>query len=174
MVYIFIISTSTRDRHNTAVNMDGWKLDNYRANPIVMWSDPAPFSINNPDDNIGTSRVWIEDEKLYAEWKADPTSEIATKIEKKLKNGTSMGASVNFISLGGSFGKGDEAKGGRNETWHFKGQELLSWKITAVPSNPDCVFQKHYIPAKEFERKRKLRLMEIRYKAELKNGEFYN
>ena len=155
--FVFIISTPRRDRHNTSANINGWLLDNYRANPIVMWSDPAPFSGNDADEVIGTSRVWIEDSKLMAEWIPDPTSEIAVKLTKKLQAGTSLGASVKFLPIGdGQYGKGDEAKGGKRETYYYSRQELLSCKIIPIPSNPECIYQKHY----DIDRSRKMQLLE--------------
>lgn len=168
--HVFIISTNDRDRHGSRLNINGWKLDNYRLNPIVHWMEPALFTEDNPDEVIGTSEVWIENHKLYAEWKPDLTSEIARKIERKLKAGTSLGASVNFIPLSGSFGKGAEAEGGKRETYYYSRQELLSWKICAIPSNPDCIYHPHYkgdrgAKAKMISRRMKLMELEVKHNA---------
>jgi hypothetical protein len=145
MAHIFIISTNDRDRNAAIININGWKLGNYQGNPIVQWEIPAMFAPADPDELIGTSRVWFENNKLFAEWYPDPTSEIATKIVKKLTNGTSLGASVNFLPIEGHYGKGSEAKAGSKETYYHEKQELLSWKICRIPSNPFCVYQKHLV-----------------------------
>lgn len=126
MGFVFIISTARRDRHGTTLNINGWDLENYRANPIVLYGDQGSFTLPDPDQAIGTSKVWIENEKLYADWTPDPSSETAAKIVKKLCAGTSLGASVLFLP---------KAK---------DQQELIGWKIVAVASNPDCVYQPLY------------------------------
>src|SRR6185295_14621291 len=62
----FIISSDTKDRHRTVINMKGWNLDNYKKNPIVGYQHNVygdnMCSPPNPDDVIGTSRVWILEE----------------------------------------------------------------------------------------------------------------
>lgn len=164
MGYVFIISTARRDRHNTSLNVNGWKLDNYRANPIVLFGETPMFGIDNVDAAIGTSRVWLEDGKLMAEWAPDPSSEIAAKLEKKLKAGTSLGASVKFIPIGeGRYGTGLEAEGGKRETFYYSRQELIAWKMIAVPSNPDCIYVKNY-KGDYGKRSARMRLMELQAK----------
>jgi len=34
----FTISTPVIDRANDIVNVEGWKLDNYMKNPVVLWA----------------------------------------------------------------------------------------------------------------------------------------
>lgn len=166
--FIFIISTGDRDAHGSRLNMDGWILDRYELNPIVLWMEDNPFLPDDPDTAIGYSRIWFENRKLMAEWIPDPTSKIATKLARKLKGGTSLGASVNFIPHGPvRYGTGDEAKGGKNETLYYSRQELLSWKLCYIPSNPECIYQKNYKGdkgASRMQRDRKIKLIELQLK----------
>jgi hypothetical protein len=141
MAHIFIISTSNKDRSGSVIDVHGWQLDNYRRNPVVQWMTPPLFGSNNPDEVIGTSRVWIENNKLYAEWYPDLSSEIAVKLVKKLANGTTFGASVSFLPIEGHYGEGSEGKGRSEETYYHQKQELLSWKICTLPANAFCLYQ---------------------------------
>ena len=70
---------------------------------------------------------------------------MAEKIFKKIKFGSLRAASVIFSEKGeGNFGKEDEAKGGKNETYYFAGQELLEWSIVNIPSNPSATKRNGY------------------------------
>ena len=56
----FVISDSTRDRHNTVLNQNGWRLDNYMRNPIVGYNHNVYggfFSYPSPDNVIGKSTL---------------------------------------------------------------------------------------------------------------------
>jgi hypothetical protein len=33
-----VISTADLDRHGESINQNGWELENYRKNPVVLWS----------------------------------------------------------------------------------------------------------------------------------------
>ena len=154
----FIISDSTKDRHSTVVNQNGWKLENYLRNPVVgyqhniygagMCTDP------NPDMVIGkAANVRLESGKLMASVVFEPAeiNELAEKIFKKLKFGSLKAVSVGFVEIGeGRYGEGDEARGAKSETYYFSGQELLEFSVVNIPSNPSAVARSpHKIPTVE-------------------------
>lgn len=147
----FIISDATRDRHNTVVNPRGWSLENYNKNPIVAYNHNiygGLFAPANPDSIIGKSVVSIEGEKVIGRVTFEPKeiNELAEKIFQKVKFGTLRSASVGFAEIGkGKFGDSEEErKGGANETYYFKGQELYEWSIVNIPSNPSAVKRSDY------------------------------
>ena len=152
----FIISTSTRDRHKTILNPEGWNLDNYRKNPIVGYQHNiygSMFGDDNPDMLLGHSEVYLDtagDLIGVPEFEPEDINPLAAKIAKKIKFGTIRATSVGFYPLAndkgeeGYYGKGAEARGKENETYYFYGQELLEWSIVNLPSNPDAI--KNAIP----------------------------
>mgnify|MGYP001228172487 CR=1 FL=1 len=143
----FIISTDHKDRHNTVLNMDGWQLDNYRKNPIVLYSHQiagkAFFTPPNPDVIIGKAKnIHVEkilDKKaLVADVFFEPEriNPLAEKIYQKILFGSLGAVSVGFMETGqGKYGTGDEARGMENETYYFAGQELLEFSVVDLPSN---------------------------------------
>jgi len=147
----FIISDTTRDRHRTVVNTDGWKLDNYMRNPIVGYNHNVygggMFTVGSPDDIIGKSEVYKEGNKLIGRVTFEPAdiNPVAEKIFQKVKFGTLRAASVGFSEIGeGKYGEGDQARGAENETYYFGGQELVEWSIVNIPSNPSATKRSDY------------------------------
>lgn len=143
----FGISNQKKDRHGTILNIEGWQLANYRLNPIVGYMHNVYGGFrNDPDDVIGTSKVGIEGEPGKRELLGDVTFEPgdinpkAEKVFQKVLFGSLRAASVGFTPIGkGQWGKGDEAPGGKNETYYYAGQELLEWSIVNIPSNPKAI-----------------------------------
>ncbi|HLN22111.1 MAG TPA: hypothetical protein VK213_13545 [Bacteroidales bacterium] len=143
----FVLSTYNKDRNNTVLNQEKWKLDEFRKNPIVryMHSDGAtPFTSPDPDYVIGQGvATMIEgtgrSAGLVDKLKFDPAgvNTLAETIFRKVLLGTMRAASVMFLEIGkGKWGSGEEAKGRSNETYYTAGQELLEWSIVNIPSNP--------------------------------------
>ncbi|UZS00260.1 hypothetical protein [Chondrinema litorale] len=142
----FVISTATRDRHRTVLNMDNWGLKNYNNNPIVGYQHDVYGNdlckSADPDYVIGHSKVWVENKELIAEptFETADINPLADKIRKKVEFGTLRTTSVGFLPIGkGRYGEGEEAEGKSRETYYYEGQELLEWSIVNIPSNPDAV-----------------------------------
>ena len=138
----FVISNETKDRHGTVLNINGWKLDNYRANPIVGYQHNVYGDLcspPNPDDVIGkTNKLWIEDGQLIASVTFEPAdlNPQAEKIFRKIQFGTLSMASVGFIPLKG-WRQEKDAKGNIIAE-HSDEQELLEWSVVNIPSNPSA------------------------------------
>jgi hypothetical protein len=138
----FVISNETRDRHGTVLRAGGWKLDNYKRNPVVGYNHTLHggfFTNASPDDIIGKGEVYQDGKNLIGRVTFEPPemNPLAEKVFQKVKFGTLRTASVGFIPLGeGEYGKGKEARGGEIETLYLPGQELIEWSIVHIPSNP--------------------------------------
>lgn len=146
----FVISSSAKDRHKTVVNMKNWKLDNYNLNPIVGYQHNVyggnMCTPDDPDNVIGSSRVWFEQrgdkEVMMGEVKFEKAeiNPLAEKIFQKVLAGTLNAASVGFLELGK--GKRTVVRDDNNniidETYFFEGQELLEWSVVNIPSNPEA------------------------------------
>jgi hypothetical protein len=142
----FIISSSDKDRHGTVLNMKGWNLDNFNANPIIGYQHNVyggnMCQPDNPDNVLGPGRAFLEGEKLIGAvtFENKEINPLAEKIFQKVLNGTLRATSVGFLETGdGKYGEGEEQRGGKSETYYFAGQELLEFSIVNIPSNPKAV-----------------------------------
>jgi len=141
----FIISNENRDRHGTVIKLNGWRLDNYRNNPIVgyqhnLYGDMC--NSPNPDDIIGKSEVFVEGKNLIGRLTFEPPeiNPLAEKIFQKVKFGTLRTASVGFMPHKATvYGKGEEAADGKNPTEYYEDVELMEWSIVNIPSNPTAL-----------------------------------
>ena len=138
--YKFVISDETKDRHGTVIKVDGWKLDNYKKNPIVLFQHNSYSS--DPDMVIGRSEVSISDNKLIAVLTLEPEGDnpIADKLAKKLDFGTINTASVGFNPFEWSMGV--STLGEDLDTFFFRDQDLLEWSLVVIPSNPNATQEK--------------------------------
>jgi len=142
----FIISSEKRDRHNTILKLDNWELENYNKNGIVGFEHDLPiydwFITNaNPDRIIGKGKAFKEDKYLIGtvDFEPEDINPLAEKVFRKVKHGTLKSTSVGFYETKkGHYGEGDEARGGKNETYYYGGQELLEFSIVSIPSNTDA------------------------------------
>lgn len=137
----FVISDETKDRHGTILKIDGWKLDNYRKNPIVgyqhnLYGDMC--SPPNPDDIIGRSEVRIEGKQLIARVTFEPAdlNPQAEKIFRKVLFGTLSMASVGFMPLR-EF-RQEKDKAGNIIAEYSDEHELVEWSVVNIPSNPNA------------------------------------
>ena len=142
----FIISSADRDRHRTVLNMKGWDLENFNANPIVGYQHNVygdnMCSGPNPDDVLGPGRAFLEGDKLIGAvtFETKDINPLAEKIFRKVLNGTLRATSVGFLEIGeGKYGDGDQRQGAKDETYYFAGQELLEFSIVNIPSNAKAV-----------------------------------
>jgi len=145
----FVNSTSTKDRHGTILNQDGWDLAAYRSNPVVgyqhnlsggMCTEPNPDFIIGKDINPQVEGP-AGNRSLTGAVQFEPAdiNPLAEKIFRKVLFGSLSRSSVGFIEVGqGNYGEGEEAEGRTNETYFFQGQQLLEWSIVNIPSNPDA------------------------------------
>lgn len=144
----FIISDEALDRHGTVIKMDGWKLDNFKRNPIVMYAHAANRQ-PDPDLVIGRGDVSNDNGKLVGRIQFDTEGEgelenrLAKKVLHKIDNGFLNATSVGFNPL--RWGYGEKEKGEDPDTFYFREQELLEFSVVPVPSNPNAL-------AKEFEK----------------------
>ncbi len=150
----FVLSSSRKDRHGTVLNIDGWALDDYKANPLIGYMHEiygrSFLGSSDPDSVIGKNvGIRFEGEKEKKQMIGDTNFETddinvkADKIFRKVIFGSLRSVSVGFEPIGkGNWGKGSEAIDGEDPTYYFAGQELLEYSIVNIPSNPDAVQRK--------------------------------
>ncbi len=86
----FVVSTDEVDRAGDTIAVDGWRLDSYRRNPVVLWAH------NHTRPAIGRAlNVWPHDHSLMARVDFAPTP-FAQEVAALYKAGYQRGVSVGF------------------------------------------------------------------------------
>lgn len=119
-----IASTASEDRHGEIVEVEGWDLKGYKANPVIL------FGHKHDEPPIGkATRVWVDKtgKKPVLKFKAFITdaTERAREIKQLMAEGIMKTFSVSFRAL--------DAEGNR-----FTKQELLEISAVNVPANAEA------------------------------------
>lgn len=128
----FTISTETVDRYDSTLSQDGWKLTNYRKNPVVCWAHRT-----YTDPPIGKSvDIGVEGGKLRASVEFVPreVSAFAAMIRQLVVRSFLRAASVSWDPLKWVY---NDERG-----WSavdYLEQDLLEWSIVPVPGNPETL-----------------------------------
>lgn len=128
----FVISTSAIDRDTDIIDPNGWKLDHYLRNPVVLWAHDSSCP------PVGKSiRTVVEGGKLISTCKFAPKeiSEFADMIFQMYLEGYMNAVSVGFRALEYSYAEEDTRPWGMN----FIRQELMEYSCVPVPSNPEAL-----------------------------------
>jgi len=138
-----VASTSSKDRMGESINADGWLLDNFKKNPVLLWAHRA--------DQLPIGRVlkvYTEGNSLIAET-AFADHPFAREVEKMVKGGF-----INAVSVGFKPEKYDET-----DASIVKEQTLLELSYVNVPANEESLVTREYkdfkASAKEFEKAEK-------------------
>ena len=128
-----IASSDTKDRDGDVLNPQGWKLERFKQNPVILWS-------HRPDLlPIGKApNAYIQDNQLIVDVEF-AEHEFAQEVKKLVNDGYINTTSVGFMPL--------DDKGQENE--------LLEVSFVNVPSNPDAqVLREFAVMTKAFESKK--------------------
>lgn len=129
--YTFAISTGAVDRERDTVAVDGWQLDNYRKNPVVLWAhDYGGLPVGRAESVIARSG------QLVARMEFVPAEvyPFAETVRQLVDGGFLKATSVGFRPLENGW-KFNDARGG----YDFTKQELLEFSIVPVPANPEAL-----------------------------------
>ncbi len=123
----FVLSTDDVDRHGDVVSADGWVLDSYRENPVLLWA----HDYRKPA--IGRAvKVWVEPHRLLAKMEFAPTP-FAQEVASLYRSGFQWGVSVGFKPL--RYEERRDEKTGAFLGLRFLEQELLEVSAVPVPAN---------------------------------------
>ena len=123
----FVASTGSVDRHGDTVAPEGWRLDAYRENPVVLWA----HDYRRPA--IGRAQsVWRDGGALLARLEFADT-EFAREVDGLYRQGYQQGVSVGFRPL--RFEERRDARTGAFLGIRFLEQELLEISAVPVPAN---------------------------------------
>ena len=126
----FIASTSDVVRDNMSVDADGWQLDNFKRNPVFLWSH------NYYEPPIGkVTHIAVEKDNLVADVVFDQDDPNAVLIERKYRSGILNAVSVGFNIIDYTPSNGKEA-GRATKT------ELLELSGVPVPADPKALAER--------------------------------
>jgi len=124
-----VISSGTVDRDGDMLDPSGWVFNNFKKNPVMLWSHNAGVGERRPP--IGKIEdVQVKDGKVYFTPKFDLKDPFAKEIHRKYKEGFLNAFSVGFLPL-----EWEETETG----YHFKKQEALEFSAVNVPANPEAL-----------------------------------
>jgi HK97 family phage prohead protease len=126
-----VMSTAVLARDGHILVPGGCRLENYRANPIVLWS-------HNPDLPIGNAPdIVVESDKIRARIAFAPAgiSAKADEVCGLMKSGVVRAVSVGFNPIDGEALNASKPRGGQR----FTDWELLELSAVSVPSDPDAL-----------------------------------
>lgn len=137
---------TTKDRDGEVIKSNGWELENYKKNPIVLWAHDYQSPPIGKALNVSVSKGKLLFQVKFADSETYP---FADTIYKLCKGGFINATSVGFIPK-----EWDTAKKEGDPSRTYLKQELLELSIVPVPSNPDALrnaLNQNLITIKEFE-----------------------
>lgn len=139
--YAFVASTEAEDRMGDVIRLAGWKLDDYKKNPVVLFG-------HNHDMPIGRAHnVKVADNALRAEIEFAPeeVDPFAAKIGRMVDAGFLRAVSVGFRPL--------DMKPLKSGGLEFTKSELLEISVVSVPANQEALaFAKSFATESEIRR----------------------
>ena len=135
---IFIASEESPDRMGDVISSEGWKLDNFRKNPVFM------LSHNHAGLPIGTvPDVRVDGKQLLSAVEFDKGDPEAMLVRGKYERGVMRAVSVGFRALSFEDRVDTQGKGGLL----FKESELLEISAVAVPAHPGALMRRALMQA---------------------------
>jgi len=123
-------STEVMDRDKEIIKTDGWELDNFRKNPVILLS----HEYRQPP--IGKA-LWVKKDKNGLKFKAQfAKTQVAEEVFQLYKDGFMRAFSVGFIPKEWEEGNPEDEKGPKRI---YTKQELLEISAVSVPSNPEAL-----------------------------------
>lgn len=122
---VFVASTAGVKRDGLNIDQSRWRLANFEANPVLLWS----HDYSRPP--IGRARVWVEDGELLAEAAFDAGDPFAVDIERKYRAGILHSVSVGWqdVTEDGAPARRDAKPA---DVWH----DLMDLSAVSVPGDP--------------------------------------
>ncbi len=133
-----IASTDGADRYDDVVDQGSWKLDRYRANPVILWSH------DRSQPPVGKCvAVAIVENKLVMDIEWDESSELGAQVARQFREGFLSAVSVGFRPgrvIGRSQLPKDDPRYKENGYGVvYYDNELLETSAVTVPANADAL-----------------------------------
>ena len=123
----FVLSTDDVDRHGDVVSADGWRVEAYLQNPVLLWA----HDYRHPAIGRAES-VWSEPHRLLAKMEFAPGA-FAQEVAALYASGFQRGVSVGFRPI--RWEERRDARTGGFLGLRYLEQELLEVSAVPVPAN---------------------------------------
>lgn len=134
----FVLSDESVDRYNTTFKVDGWQLENYSRNPVVLWCH------DHRSAPLGKATVSKMGSQLIAEVEFfdDAVNPDSPRLMAMIDAGV-MGVSVGAQVLEAEWNEERESED-EWENWlypplDYTAAELLEMSVVNVPGNPNAL-----------------------------------
>ena len=127
----FVLSTDDVDRHGDVVLANGWRLDAYLRNPVLLWA----HDYHHPAIGRAVS-LWTEPHRLLAKVEFAPSA-FAQEVAALYAHGFQWGVSVGFRPI-----RWEERRDPRTGAYlglRYLEQELLEVSAVPVPANREAL-----------------------------------
>lgn len=121
-------STPHKDRDQEVVDQEGWQLEQYRNNPVILWAHNSFIPAIGISKDIENSKGKLGGHIQFNQQDYDP---FGWSIGERVRRGIIQAGSVGFRPLEISLEKMDG-----EDILVFRRQELLEFSICNVPANP--------------------------------------
>lgn len=130
-----LITTGAVDREMDTINPEGWDVDRYLANPVVLWAHDRKGLPVARTTSIRRAESGLEVDFEFAPPEVNP---LAGQVRGLLDGGFLTASSVGFLPTEWDWSKDPARKGGID----FKRVELTEWSFVTVPANPEALIQR--------------------------------
>lgn len=132
-VYKFIANDARFDRYNDRNKVEGWKLDNFNANPVILFNHDdgsgGMFAPPTPTLPIGKGFAYVESDALMVDIEFDQDDEFARRVESKVEKGILNAVSVRYRLTPGKYKENERGGIDSDE------QELLEISVVNLPGH---------------------------------------
>ena len=128
----FVLSDESIDRMGDVIVAAGWKLDNFKRNPVALFNHKADFVVGKWE------RLRVDGERLRGHLRFAPagTSPRIDEIRKLVEAGILQAVSVGFAPIGTPEPR---MKNNMPSGFTYRGQELIETSLVSVPANPNAL-----------------------------------
>ena len=146
-----VLSTGDEARDGARILQNGWELDNFRANPLVLFNhdDGAGGFFGSPSDTLPLGR-WADVKasggaggELRGVAHFDMTDEFAMRVLGKAEHGLINATSVRWLPIEHRIDvelrDPDDPDSGTRSVLTFVRQELLEASFVVIPADPGAV-----------------------------------
>ena len=149
----FVASTEAVDRYGDIIRTSGWKLDDYRKNPVFLWAHKSgePPIGRTIDVHVETAPVPALIQ--HVEFADAATYKFADTVFQLYKGGYMRAVSVGFMPLAAPT-RITDSEGNATGGYEFTSQELLELSAVRLPANPEALarMQSRGLAAADLER----------------------
>ena len=134
----FVASTEAVDRYGDIIRTSGWKLDDYRKNPVFLWAHKSgePPIGRTIDVHVETAPVPALIQ--HVEFADAATYKFADTVFQLYKGGYMRAVSVGFMPLAAPT-RITDSEGNATGGYEFTSQELLELSAVRLPANPEAL-----------------------------------